>query len=393
MSLEIAIYVNRIPAPLLSEAVSEVTVEQMGDGTSRYRVTFETDISRGDFSIVNDPRLQPSFLGGFDNELAIVLRDGVLYKCLINGPIEERGFEGKVGGPGSTFVVTGSDRCVVMDRVDQQRVWVGTEATSVMAILATHKLLPDVEATSVIYDPVNRMLVQSQSDLDFVRQCARRNGFNFWVSTMVPPGVVPPGSALIDVGHFRTAPMRARPTAPPTPPLVPQTTIPVLRLNAASQSLCGFKTTTNQFESTASSEVPYVVTGYRLDENTGAVVPILMPRIPANSIPFGLRPVEAAAGVRLPPPTLQFSGGGGVAEAYARAEAAISEAAFFVRGQVETTREATNALVEPNMFVRVEGTGGENQGQYWVDAVTHQIDSNAHRMSIQLRRNAQGIAI
>jgi hypothetical protein len=392
MSLEVAIYVNRVPAPLLSELVSEVTVEQVGNGTSRYRVLFEADISGGDFPIVNNPRLLPSFLG-FDNELAIVVRDRVLYKCLINGPIEERRFEGRAGGPGSSLVVTGSDRSAVMDRQDQQRVWVGTESTSVAAILGTYKLVPDIEPTTITYDPINRLLVQAQSDLEFVQDCARRNGFNFWVTTHVAPGAVPPGSFIFEVGHFRTAPTRARPTSPPVPPLIPQTALPILRLNAAIESIPGLGTTINRFAANANTEVPYVVTGFRVDENTGAIVPIVQPRIPANSVPFGPLPIEAVAGPRIPPPSLQFSSAGGVLEAFTRADAAISESAFFVNGEVETTREAVGSLVEPNTFVRVEGAGGIHQGQYWVDAVTHSIDANTHRMAVQLRRNAQGVAI
>ena len=392
MSLEVALYVNRIPAPELSAMVSEVTVEQTGDGTSRYRLAFETDIARGDFPLVNHPRLVPSF-AGFDNELAIVLRDGFLYKCLIHGPIEERRFEGRTGGPGSVLVVTGSDRTVLMDRVDYQRFWVGTEATSVAAIFAFYALVPDVEPTTVLYDPVGCLLVQSHSDLDFVRECARRNGFKFWISSEVVPGAGPPGTTLVDVAHFRTAPPRARPTAPPLPPLLPQTKVATLRLNSATQSVPGLQTTTNQMDAPSNTEVPYVVDGFRLDEFTGALVRIQMPRVPANSVPFGALPIEAVAGPRLPPPSLKFPNAGGVLEAYTRAEAAIADAAFFAQASIDTTRAATNALVVPNTFLRVEGSGGTHQGQYWVDEVTHTIDSNCHRMAIRMSRNAQGIGV
>jgi phage protein D len=391
MSLEIAIYVNRVPAPLLAELVNEVTVEQVGDGTSRYRVVFQADIVRGDYQILNDPLLLPSFLG-VDNELALIVFDHKIPKCLIHGPIEERAFDGRAGGPGSLLTVTGSDRTIVMDRVDQQIAWRGTESLTVTAIVTAHKLAPsDIEATTVPYDDVHGLLLQTSSDLTFVRELARKNGFNFWLTAEVAPLPAAPGSTVVDVAHFRTAPPRLRPTAPPSPPLATQTALPILRLNAASESIPGLQTTINRFESTTNTEVPYVVTGYRLDENTGVVVPIVVARNPANSVPFGSVPIEAAA-PRVPP-TLQISGAGGVLEANTRAEAALAEAAFFVNASVETTREAAGALIEPNMFVRVEGVGGVDQGQYWVDAVTHTIDASCHRMSVQLRRNAQGVAI
>ncbi len=391
MSLEIAIYVNRVPAPLLSEMVNEVTVEQVGDGTSRYRAVFQADVVRGDYQIVNDPLLLPSFLGT-DNELSIIVWDMGLPRCLVHGPIEERSFEGRAGGPGSSLVVTGSDRTIVMDRVDRHFAWRGTETAVVAAILTTYGITPaDLEATTIMYEDTRGLLLQTSSDLAFVRELARKNGFNFWVTAEVAPLPASPGSTVVDVAHFRTSPPRLRPTAPPTPPLLPRTALPILRLNAATESIPGLQTTTNRFESTTNTEAPYVFKGYRLDENTGAVVPIVVARNPANSVPFGPMPIEAVA-PRVPP-TLQLSGAGGVLEANTRGEAALAEAAFFVNASVETTRDAAGALIQPNMFARIEGAGGINQGQYWVDAVTHTIDASCHRMSVQLRRNAQGVAI
>jgi hypothetical protein len=391
MSLEIAIYVNRVPAPLLSEMVNEVTVEQVGDGTSRYRVVFQADIVRGDYQIVNDPQLLPSSFG-VDNELSIIVWDMGLPKCLVHGPIEERAFEGRAGGPGSSLVVTGSDRTVVMERVDKHFAWRGIESAVVVAIAMSYGITAvDLEATTIFYADAQGLLLQTSSDLAFVRELARRNGFNVWVTAEVAPLPASPGSTVFDVLHFRTSPPRLRPTAPPTPPLLPQTALPILRLNAATESIPGLQTTTNRFESTTNTEVPYVFKGYRLDENTGAVVPVVVTRNAANSVPFGAMPVEVVA-PRVPP-TLQLSGAGGVLEANTRGEAALAEAGFFVHASFETTREAAGALIQPNAFARIEGAGGINQGQYWVDAVTHTIDASCHRMSVQLRRNAQGVAI
>ena len=73
-----------------------------------------------------------------------------------------------------------------------------------------------------------------------------------------------------------------------------------------------------------------------------------------------------------------------------KAEAALTEAGWFVDATASTTAHMLGGVLLPHDVVEVEGLGQEHSGPYQVKAVTHVINAADHFMDIQLRRNAIG---
>ena len=73
-----------------------------------------------------------------------------------------------------------------------------------------------------------------------------------------------------------------------------------------------------------------------------------------------------------------------------KAEAALTEAGWFVDATASTTAHMLGGVLLPHDVVEVEGLGKEHSGPYQVKAVTHVINAADHFMDIQLRRNAIG---
>ena len=353
---------------------------------------FQTDINSGDFPDINRPSLQPAIIPGVDTELAIIVSDKGLYKCLCRGPIESRVTNLVTGGSGSKITVTGRDRISLMERTDQQVSWRGTEASVVGLIFGKYKIVATgMEDSTLRFDDTRNLLVQTTNDYLFTMDLARRNAFNLWVRTEVVG--IPGGFVLVDNGFFRTAPARQRLGQPPSVPLGVNVLQPTLRMNSASNKLPGTATTMNNFTVRQNTEVPFVFTGTRVDPTTGAPIPIFIPGNTASAVQFGGRPIEVVVGPRFPVPTQQDPTPGGVEEAYQRGQAMLVDASYFIHAEATTSRHAACAVIEPNSYINVEGAGGQNSGIYWVDKVTHTLDTESHRMALKLRRSALGVGI
>ena len=102
------------------------------------------------------------------------------------------------------------------------------------------------------------------------------------------------------------------------------------------------------------------------------------------------RSINHAASLGSQPRTRRLVTAGNAEEARARTQAALNDASWSVQATAETSVQALNAFVSPHQVVRVTGAGQLNSGDYFVKAVTHTVDSSAHKMRIELLRNALG---
>jgi hypothetical protein len=90
------------------------------------------------------------------------------------------------------------------------------------------------------------------------------------------------------------------------------------------------------------------------------------------------------------PRDLCITTAGNQEELQCKAEAALTEAGWFVDATASTTVYMLGDVLLPHDVVEVEGLGQEYSGPYQVKAVTHVINAADHFMDIQLRRNAIG---
>ena len=77
--------------------------------------------------------------------------------------------------------------------------------------------------------------------------------------------------------------------------------------------------------------------------------------------------------------------------AYLRNQAALNDASDSTRATAETSaRQRVNGILSAHQIVTVTGAGSINSGDYFLSSVTHAIDPSAHKMRLEMMRNAPG---
>jgi len=73
-----------------------------------------------------------------------------------------------------------------------------------------------------------------------------------------------------------------------------------------------------------------------------------------------------------------------------RAEAAVTEAGWFLNATASTTAHMLGGVLMPHAVIQVDGLGRRHSGAYQVAAVTHVVTAADHRIDLRLRRNSLG---
>lgn len=373
------IAVNRKPDEALSREASEIEVQQSIEGPTTFRIKFAIDICRGDFDLVEKKELNP---GKPDTEVTITAYLNGDPEVLAHGVITERKLNLAEGGAGSSLEITGQDRRIVMDRCPPSKggdTHTGRASDIAATILRRHGFETDVTASRFEYREGKTELKQNESDLALVQKLAGQSGFRFWIDWKVGGGLA--GFDLKETAHFKPSPPRVadNPLGFRPPALLAPKGSAELKLNAGGgcSNVASFELHTNAEAPNKSGPVN------RVDADSGEV---------AASQATG--PTTDALGKEPPAPpqdrcrNIVTAGGG--EEAMERTQAALNDASWSVQATAETSVQALDAFVAPHQIIRVSGAGRLNSGDYFVKAVTHTIDSVAHKMRIELLRNALG---
>lgn len=378
---------------LLSEDVldclTEVRIEQSLDDQTLFAIRFQDDIQDGEPRIRNAPELQCQQM----ITIAAQVDDGM--KCLVRGPIIHTRYSAMQGGPGSWYEVRGQDRRIEMDRQSVRRAWTGRASEAAQAILSPKFDRVDIQQTRIVYggqrvggQPSTSTLNQRSTDAAFIRQIASRNNLHFWIVYECGlNGLIPGGGALnvVETANLKSSPPRPAdsPGLPLPPNLIPLTaTVPItLRINVGNER-CRNVT---RFDLSVDPERPNQFSGTAVDDRdvredrTSASDP--QPSINASGRRFGgcTEPRDATV-----------TTAGNQEELNTQAEAALTEAGWFVEATASTSAHLLGGVLVPHDVIEVEGLGPVDSGPYQVQSVTHVINASDHLMDIQLRRNAAG---
>lgn len=369
------IAINRQPDNALSEEAAEIEVQQTIEGPTTFRIKFSIDICGGDFNLLDDERLNP---GDPDTEATVTaFLDGESY-VMAHGIITERKVNLAEGGSGSSLEIMCQDRRMVMDREEKTEAHQGRASDIAKQILERYGFETDITDTEISYEEDATTLNQSETDLAFMDKLAGRNDSRFWIDWEVGEGLA--GFELTETAHFKPSP--ARPAANPlgfTPPLVlaPAGTAE-LKLNSGSgcSNVASFEVQSNAEAPNQSGPIE------RVDADSGEVTETEAPESTTETLG------EEAPAAQ--PRTRRLVTAGDAQEALVRTQAALNDASWTVQATAETSVQALSAFVSPHQVVRVSGAGQLNSGDYFVKAVTHTVDSSAHKMRLELLRNALG---
>ena len=331
--------------------ITQVEVELDEDEPAVFRIELTVALgSDGAWSHVDDERLTPwkrvAIQVGFD--------DG--FEPLMSGYITriDTTFEADLAR--CRIELWGVDGSVLLDRTERLRAWPDKKDSDIAGeIFAEYALTPTVDVTSPVHGSAVSTIVQRETDLQFLRRLARRNGFECFVEN---------GN-----GYFR---------APP-PPTDPQ---PVLAVHFGEQ------TTVAAFAIRLDARTPTDIGMFQLDRTEKTVLSTIVTdtrqralgdTVARDLLPSGLSPAEAF---------VAMNASTGLAEMRPLCQSLYDRNDWFVTGEGVVDGIRYSNVLRPRRPVTIKGVGERQSGVYAVSHVTHTIDAGGYAQRFRVKRNA-----
>ncbi len=354
MGLGIVIKVNGSPDSDLVQANKVEVYERMGE-TTYYSISYPEDIIDGDMPKLIDSRLDPgsvlSIIAGVDDNSL---------QCLVKGPVYSQQIHLEHGGEGSTVEVRGADTAITMDREIKSVVWTDvTDGDTVTSIAGNYGLTADVATTDTTHLEDKHSLVQRETDLNFVKRLARKNGCYFWITS---------DTNDVETAHFQRPQLDGDPAGD-------------LTINFDNPTI-------QQLDIQWDVERPTSVEGSQVDLDSLDNLDGDVSQTP-QTILGAQKLLDITGDTR----TMHVSSpADDAAEMQAKSEGALIEADWFIRASCTTNINVLGFMVRANTVVNLKGAGSRHSGKYLVSAVRHIIDAADHKMEIELVRNGWGSA-
>jgi hypothetical protein len=217
--------------------------------------------------------------------------------------------------------------------------------------------VPQISPTDDVPIEIDRIPSQQGSDLDFIKELARRNGFVFYIDPTAVPGV---NRAYWGLDNRLGLPQ------------------PALTMNMGADTNVD-NPITFSFDALAPAEPQVTI----VEPLTKLAIPI--------PVPSGLRPPLArqpASSLRktLPRNTANLN----PRQAALRAVSSTSQSSDAVTGSGEVDAVRYGRALRSRRLVGVRGAGQSYDGIYYVQEVTHRIRRGEYKQSFTLKREGRG---
>lgn len=343
------------PAPFeVMDAITSVEVTNTDSGRDGFQLSFTlAKDSLVDYGLLQNNRLEPP------NRVIIAVLLNLRPQVLIDGIITNHQIVPSNTPGESTLVVTGEDISLKMDLEDRNETYPNqSDSAIVQTILgryATYGLVPEITSTEDTPQENQRVPTQQGTDLAFITELARRNGFVFYVE----PKTFFSNTAFWGVQNS------ARP---------PQ---PALSLNMGPETNVESLNFGFNVLGPATPEVTIV------EPNSRVAIPIPVPN--ALRPPMSRRPTVSLRRT-LPRNTANLD----ATQAALGALAAASQSADAVTVSGELSAIRYGAVLRARRTVDVRGVGASYGGQYYVKQVTHRLKRGEYKQNFSLSREGRG---
>ncbi|NOG51763.1 MAG: hypothetical protein HND48_21790 [Chloroflexi bacterium] len=349
MAFGVAIVADGARADDLMDLALVEVHEQVGQPTTYY-LRYAVHNVDGDLAPLKEPRLGPGA------DLAVFQRAPGFYECLVRGPVFSHQIHLTHGVEGSTLEVVGADGSIKMDREVKLTQWADNTADSdaVSMIAANYGLAPFVESTNTRHMESRRTLIQHDTDLNFVRMLARRNGYHFWVRC---------DDLLIDSAYFK-------------PPVLDDPNAPLLRINIDEPNMDSFDITWDVERPTSVVASSWDGAAKQVIDGSGVPPPSTFSGdVPLTSIASETRSTSVLAAVS------------DAGDLMGRASGVLMESAWFVQASCKVSAQRLGRIIRTHSVVNVDSVGTRYSGSYYVAGVRHVIHESDHEMYLTLVRN------
>jgi phage protein D len=252
--------------------------------------------------------------------------------------------------------IWGMDGSVLMDREEKLKDWPNKKDSDIAAeIFNQYGFTPEVEDTQVVHEEVVSTVIQRETDMQFLRRLALRNGFECYVDN--------------STGYFRRPQLGATPQ-------------PVLAAHF------GPETNLHRFSVEVNATTPADVTMYQVDRLDKQVLDAvvtssqeaLLGSVTAGDLlPAGLDPGQIVIGrsVTTGNPEVAILGQG-----------FYHQVAWFVTAEGEINANAYGHVLRPRQPVTIKGAGETYSGFYYVTHVSHTFTRDGYTQFFRAKRNA-----
>jgi hypothetical protein len=345
-----------LPAPAAAmHALKHVKVINDADGQDGFQITFTLGKDKlGEYSLLASGALNPDrrvVIGVVLGASLEALIDGVIYHHQI-APSNEPGM--------STLTVSGRDISVLLDLEEKNALYQNRPdsliVTEILAGYAQYGLVPQAMPTTDVPIELYRVPRQHETDLQFIRRMAQRNGYVFYIEPLTL------GASTAYFGPENRAGL-------------PQ---PALSVDM------GTATNVNSLDFMNDALAPVAAKGSFVEPITKTSIPI--PPLPSLRVPPLVGSPAAARRTKRMRRTA--SQGPGLAAITALAATTSAPDAVTARGQVDTVRYGS--VLRARRLVGVRGAGLQNDGLYYVRQVTHEIEVGKYTQDFSLSREGTG---
>ncbi len=342
------------PSPLLEsiDQIEVTTSDEEGDG---FQIRFAMRKENGtEYNLLSGNTLATA------NRVMIGLLFGPVPTVLIDGIIIRRDMIPATSGESAVLSVTGKDLSLLLDFEQKQEFYPNqsdsTIVGQVLARYAHHGIVPNVTQTTDVPVITERIPRQNETDLQFIRRLAARNGYVFYLEPQSP------GTSRAYWG-------------------------PKLRTGLPQSALTVNMGSATNVESLSFSEdglAPVGAEGSIIDPNSGQVLPI--PSLPSLRTP----PLVASPADPLRKELAADTAKKSVTSAAATLLAAAMNSPEAVRGTGTLDGIRYGNTLRARQLVGVRGVGQAFNGLYYVRSVTHTIRKGAYKQRFTIEREGLG---
>lgn len=345
-----------LPAPAAAmSALKKVKVINDADGQDGFQLTFALGKDKlGDYSLLASGALDP------DKRVVIGVLLGASLEPLIDGVIYHHQITPSNEPGQSTLIVSGRDISVLLDLEEKNAEYKNRPdfliVTEILAAYAQYGIVPQAMPTTDIPIELYRVPRQHDTDLQFIRRMAARNGYVFYIE---------PLTLGATTAYF----------GPENRLSLPQPALSVDLGSATNVSSLNF---------TNDALAPVGAAGSFVEPITKTSIPI--PPLPSLRVP----PLAAAPALPFRTRLMRNTAGQNPGQAATTALAVRSRAPdpLSASGQLDTVRYGS--VLRARKLVGVRGAGLKHDGFYYVRQVTHEIEVGKYTQSFTLSREGTG---
>lgn len=253
--------------------------------------------------------------------------------------------------------IWGMDHSVLMDREEKLRAWPNEKDSTIAShIFSLYGFSSVVEETQVIHDEDISTIIQRETDMQFLKRLALRNGFECYFDGAT--------------GFFQ-------------PP----------RLNGASQPVLAVhfgkrETNMNRFSLEVNALTPANVAMFQTDRTNKSILEATIVTSQQKALGASNATELLARGVAPGQVYVSMNATTGAAEMAILSQELFHQAEWFVTAEGEIDGNHYEHVLKPRRTVTIKGVGETHSGVYYVTHVTHAFTPSGYSQFFRAKRNA-----